>query len=146
MTCQNASTSISANKRSARSVNLPERGIYRVYKSRLSRVMAVYLADLPVLFMAMFSFTRSFQFVESERDCYEAAMFHSNKHVYPETNNDIHYFCFRVPLCHVAFVFFLFVVMFVLFGQINFVIILFGLGNLSNICIKSSILFHIHQV
>lgn len=34
--------------------------------------MAVYLVDLPVLFMAMFSFTRSFQFVESERDCYKA--------------------------------------------------------------------------
>lgn len=46
--------------------------------------MAAYLVDLPVLFMAMFSFTRSFQFVESERDCYVAAMFHSNKHVYPK--------------------------------------------------------------
>lgn len=66
------------------SVNLPKRRKYRVYKSCLSRVMAVYLVDLPVLFMAMFSFTRSFQFVESERDCYEAAMFHSNKHVYPK--------------------------------------------------------------
>lgn len=46
--------------------------------------MAAYLVDLPVLFMTMFFFTRAFQFVESERDCYEAAMFHSYKHVYPK--------------------------------------------------------------
>lgn len=66
------------------SVNLPKRGTYRVHKSCLSWVMVAYLVDLPVLFMAMFSFTRFSQFVESERDCYEATMFHSNKHVYPK--------------------------------------------------------------